>query len=56
MTERDMFETSFKRPPNFFSLSEQEQWSIDKELGILDWRGDDLSTEDITRFDAHYTD
>lgn len=54
MTERDMFEASFKRPSNFFKLSEAEQWKIDKDLGILDWQGDDLSKDDIKRFEAHY--
>lgn len=27
------------RPPNFEQLSAQEQWEIDKGLGILDWDG-----------------
>jgi hypothetical protein len=54
MTEREMFEQSFKRPKNFFNLSGKEQWDIDKNLGILDWNGNDLSDEDIKRFDAHY--
>jgi hypothetical protein len=27
------------RPKNFKSLSAQEQWAIDKKLGILDWDG-----------------
>jgi len=53
-TEREMFETSFRRPSNYFKLSGEQQWAIDKELGILDWTGDDLSEEDIKRFWAHY--
>jgi hypothetical protein len=36
MSEREMFEKSFKRPSNYFSF--QDQWDIDKYLGILDWR------------------
>ena len=28
-----------QRPANFSQLSAEEQWSIDKELGILDWDG-----------------
>ena len=28
-----------KRPDDFSSLSPQEQWCIDKNLGILDWDG-----------------
>lgn len=54
MTEREMFEASFKRPQNFFHLSPQEQWEIDKRLGILDWEGRDLSEEDLRRFKEHY--
>lgn len=54
MTEREMFEKSFSRPKNYFELSAQEQWEIDKSLGILDWEGEDLSKEDLARFHAHY--
>lgn len=56
MTEREMFEASFRRPKNFFHLSAEEQWRIDKELGILDWNGEDLTAEDNKRFKAHYED
>lgn len=56
MTEREMFEKSFQRPKNYFKLSPQEQWAIDKSLGILDWEGSGLSEEDIKRFKAHYED
>ena len=28
-----------RRPTNFGALSAQEQWDIDKRLGILDWDG-----------------
>lgn len=54
MTEREMFERSFCRPSNFFELSAEEQWAIDKSLGILDWEGSDLSKEDMARFNKHY--
>ena len=54
MTERQMFEASFKRPKNFFKLSAKEQWAIDASLGILDWNGTDLSQEDLERFRKHY--
>jgi hypothetical protein len=30
-------ERALKRPLNYHKLSSSEQWSIDKELGILDW-------------------
>lgn len=54
MTEREMFEKSFQRPSNYFKLSSQRQWEIDKILGILDWKGQDLTEEDLKRFHAHY--
>lgn len=56
MTEREMFEKSFDRPPNFFLLSRQEQWDIDKRLGILDWQGNGLTPDDLARFRAHYVE
>jgi len=28
------------RPSNYDTLSGEEQWEIDKGLGILDWNGD----------------
>lgn len=54
MTERQMFEKSFERPSNYFKLSSEKQWEIDKNLGILDWEGDDLSEDDRIRFRNHY--
>lgn len=54
MTERQMFELSFQRPSNYFNLSGEEQWAIDKQLGILDWAGEDLTEEDMIRFNKHY--
>lgn len=32
-------EKAKERPKDFEELSPQEQWDIDKELGILDWDG-----------------
>jgi hypothetical protein len=52
--ERAMFEKSFERPSNFMKLSPEEQWAIDKRLGILDWEGKYLSEEDKARCRAHY--
>ena len=54
MNEREMFEKSFERPRNFFHLSAEEQFRIDKELGILDWKGEGLSDEDKERFNRYY--
>ena len=55
MTEREMFEKSFQRPRNYMHLSAREQWAIDKDLGILDWEGRDLTAEDKRRMREHYT-
>jgi hypothetical protein len=55
MTETEMFEKSFLRPANYFQLTAEEQWAIDKALGILDWEGTGLSMEQIKRFKKHYT-
>lgn len=49
-----MFEKSFQRPKNYFNLSEQEKWDIDKSLGILDWQGGNLSAADKKRYEEHY--
>lgn len=54
MTEREMFEASFRRPSNYFKLRPTEQWDIDASLGILDWEGTGLSAEDIARLQDHY--
>lgn len=54
MSEREMFEQSFKRPSNYFKLSGERQWEIDSDLGILDWMGTDLSEDDKKRFKEHY--
>ena len=54
MTESEMFEASFRRPTDYFKLSGEQQWDIDKSLGILDWGGGRLSKEDKKRFQEHY--
>lgn len=54
MTEREMFEKSFQRPKNYTKLSLEMQWEIDKNLGILDWMGKDLTEEDMKRIENHY--
>lgn len=55
MTEREMFEKSFLRPANYRHLSQMEQWEIDKDLGILDWNGENLNKDDVKRLKEHYT-
>jgi len=54
MTEREMFEKSFSRPSNYFSLEAKEKWRIDKLLGILDWEGTGLSKKDMEQFKKYY--
>ena len=55
-----MFEASFGRPKDFFELSPQEQWDIDKNLDILDWDGgcqhnkNELCNACRVRFNEHY--
>lgn len=38
-TQSEMSRIAQRRPGNYSDLSPQEQWEIDKELGILDWDG-----------------
>ena len=54
MTEKQMFEKSFQRPSNYFKLSPERQWEIDKDLGILDWVGENLTEQEKERFKNHY--
>ena len=51
--EREMFEKSFQRPKNYFELSMEEQWDIDKSIGILDMDYE-MTDEDIERAKKHY--
>lgn len=37
--EARLFDLCFLRPSNYFSLSNSEQWSIDRRIGIEDWKG-----------------
>lgn len=39
LTQEEMAIEAEKRPDNYKELSPEEQWEIDKELGILDWDG-----------------
>lgn len=41
LTQKEMAEKAKERPDNFEKLSAREQWEIDKELGILDWEGEE---------------
>lgn len=54
MTQLEMYEKSFERPKNYFHLSSDKQWDIDKTLGILDWDGEGLTKEQIERYKSHY--
>ena len=55
MNEKQMFEMSFQRPRNYFKLSQERQWEIDSDLGILDWNGEGLTEDELKRFKEHYT-
>lgn len=37
--EAELFEKSFQRPQDFFRMPQDEQWEVDKWLGLLDWEG-----------------
>lgn len=39
MTHEEMLQAALTRPRNYFKLRGQDQWAIDKKLGILDWEG-----------------
>jgi len=39
LTTLDQRLAAARRPSNYADLSAQDQWTIDKELGILDWDG-----------------
>lgn len=54
MKEYKMYEKSFERPKNYFTLDLREQWIIDAKLGILDWKGDDLTKKELKRFHDYY--
>jgi hypothetical protein len=54
MTQEEMYEASFGRPRDYFRLSLEAQWAIDKALGILDWDGFGLTPEQSARYKAHY--
>ena len=54
MKEFKMYERSFERPKNYFKLDEREQWRIDAKLGILDWKGEDLTKNELKRFHDYY--
>lgn len=38
--QRRMCKLAEMRPTNYDQLSPQEQWDVDKRLGILDWDGE----------------
>lgn len=54
LSEAEMFKKSFERPTNYFKLSASEQWAIDKDLGILDWKAEWLTYAQKVQFEHHY--
>lgn len=58
MKQSEMFERSFERPKNYFELSSETKWAIDKSLGILDWDGGGsngkMTPDERKRYEDHY--
>ena len=59
--EGTLFEKTFSRPSNYFTLPVHEQWKIDDDLCIRDWFGGCQHKKDLndcdtcwTRFRKHY--
>lgn len=52
--ERYMFEKSFQRPRDYLLRSAEDQWAIDRKLGILDWEGTGLTEADLKRIEDYY--
>jgi len=53
------YEKAMTRPSNFFSLSGEERWAIDKQLGILDWDGEcahsnPMCDKCLKKFNKHF--
>jgi len=53
MTHEEMFQAALRRPKNYFDLSEESQWEIDKGLGILDWSGPKTEEERRQIYEHH---
>lgn len=56
MSIQSDFELLFSRPKNYFRLSAERQWSIDKSLGILDLEitDSDITPEMRERFNTYF--
>ena len=52
----DDFERLLKRPSNYFKLSGERQWQIDKDLGVLDaWIPEEYITPEMRqRWNTHF--
>ena len=47
---RHDFELLLRRPPNYFKLSGERQWQIDKDLGVLDaWVSEKYISDEMKR-------
>jgi hypothetical protein len=51
------FEKLFARPPYYHGMSEERQWQVDKDLGILDVEIDqkNLTPEMKARYKAYFS-
>lgn len=45
MTHDEMFLAALQRPLDYHELPSEQQWAIDKQLGILDWAGPQTDDE-----------
>ena len=44
---------ALQRPADYYQRSPQDQWAIDKRVGILDWEGDITASEMQMLLDHH---
>jgi murein DD-endopeptidase MepM/ murein hydrolase activator NlpD len=47
-----VLEAALRRPPNYSDLSAEDQWAIDRRLGILDWDPTPAEVEEYNRHRA----
>lgn len=53
MTQKEMVVKAMDRPTDFHSRSAEEQWAIDKSLGILDFDGFTDPKEEEKYWETH---
>lgn len=53
MTHDECFRNALQRPVDYHRLSHDEQWNVDRQLGILDWPGP-MTDEEWNRLRQHH--